>query len=186
MTVSYPSKPKNFTITPSRRKLCKQLARRQHKGTAKQCLSHNLIRQNVVKEMGKIVQKEIALLCSDKVTSVLQDRSGTELLEFSWERIHRELEEYTPNLLTLLKWCTKTRTTRNDRPRVAVICLCISMLCKFRNSRMSLTQKVLSLLLYAGHASKQVEMLTQLYLHVIVVMLYIAIHTFGKVDVDCI
>ena len=94
-------------------------------------------------------------MCSRANTnSILCNQSSDALNTFTWGKLHDELAERAPLLLTLLEMCTHTRKPRINRQ--AVIGLCAVILLKFRFSKMSLVQKIVSLILYAGHAGKQV------------------------------
>ena len=104
--------------------------------------------------LGLTVRKEIATMCSDHVNSLLRDQSASALTGFMWGKLYDELTIHAPKLLALLECCTHTRKPR--RNRMAVIGMCAALLLKFRFRRMSLVQKILSLILYAGHSGKQV------------------------------
>ena len=52
--------------------------------------------------------------------------------------------------------CSNSHTRKPRTNRNAVIGMCSAILLKFRNSKMSMVQKMLSLILYAGNSGKQV------------------------------
>ena len=58
-------------------------------------------------------------------------------------------------LLSILLDATRTRVPRANLH--IVIGTCVAILLKHRNPKASLLQKIVSLVLYAGHASKQVK-----------------------------
>ena len=60
-----------------------------------------------------------------------------------------------PTLLALLEFCTYTRKPRVNR--MAVLGMCVALLLKFSFHKMCLVQKIISLILYAGHSGKQVN-----------------------------
>ena len=66
----------------------------------------------------------------------------------------QELHVHAPNLLHLLNSITSTKTDRDNQK--AIIGMCASILLKHHYSKMSLVQKIVSVILYAGHTSKQV------------------------------
>ena len=92
-------------------------------------------------------------MCTDKVTSMLKSKSAQSLSSFSWTAIQAELKSHAPTLLSILVDMTKTCAKKDA---TAVICICASMILKFRNPCMSLVRHMLSVLLYAGHAKKKV------------------------------
>ena len=59
-----------------------------------------------------------------------------------------------PVLLMILRACTETKRPRVNR--VAVMVMCAALILKHRFSEMSLMQKIISLILYAGNSDKQV------------------------------
>ena len=93
-------------------------------------------------------------MASDRARSILQSQNPDDLKHFKWDTLLCELSTYAPLLRKLLELATKTK-----RPQVnlkAVIGVCAAILINHRNSKMNLIQKITSLILYAGHASKQV------------------------------
>ena len=101
-----------------------------------------------------MIQVEVEALCSDRVDSTLKHHSREELMNFKWSSIYGELQQHAPILLEVLLAATTTRYPRPNRE--AVISMCAAMICKLRRPQMSTAQKTLSLILYAGYASKQV------------------------------
>lgn len=69
--------------------------------------------------------------------------------------ILKELHSQAPILLSLLRGCLKTKKRRqNEDVMLGVIA---GLICKHRRSSCSLIQRVVSLVLYAGHSAKQVK-----------------------------
>ena len=90
-------------------------------------------------------------MASDNVHSILSTGS---MKEFQWKTLIKELCTYAPVLLNILQAAIKTRVPRSNTN--AVVCTCAAILLKHRNPKMSLLQKIISLILYSGHTSKQV------------------------------
>lgn len=103
--------------------------------------------------MASLIHDELKKMCSHNVNSILQRMSA--LTSFQWVDLMNELEVHAPTLMRILSSATKTR--RNRPNRSGVIGMCAALLLKFRYSRMSLVQKLISTILYAGHSSKQVS-----------------------------
>ena len=99
-----------------------------------------------------MLRKEIATLCSNLVPSVLRDKSNDGLKSFQWKCLLDELQTHAPMLLEILKSCTKVR-----RPQQAVIGVITAILCRNRRNSASLIQRLISVILYSGHASKMVS-----------------------------
>ena len=68
-----------------------------------------------------------------------------------------EAAEHAPNLVQLLMECTRKGGKSSKVCQKSVVGVCLSLLCKHRNPRMTLFQRMLSLVLYAGHSAKQVR-----------------------------
>lgn len=126
-------------------------------------------RKYVLNLVGKEICNEIRLMASNKVDSFLCSTSKDDLKTFSWGRLHAELSTFAPVLHSILLAATKTRVPRPNTRMVTGMCAAI--LLKHRNPKMSLVQKVVSLVLYAGHASKQVKQLAACIQHVVLVTL---------------
>lgn len=146
--------PRIYTLTPSRKPIGKAVARGSRLSIASQCLNDEGVSKHVIKKICKIVHSEMEALCSDRVDSTLKHHSREELLSFSWGKIYDEMRQHAPTLLEILLAATATRCARPNRE--AVISLCSAVICKLRRPQMSAAQKTLSILLYAGHASKKV------------------------------
>ena len=154
VSYSQQPRPRTYNLTPSRKRMGKAVARGSRLSIADECLNDEDVSKYVIKKICKKVQLEIEALCSDRVDSTLKHHSREELLTFKWSNIYNELERHTPILLQVLLAATMTRCPRTNRE--AVISMCAAMVCKLRRPQLSAAQKTLSLILYAGHASKQV------------------------------
>ena len=135
----------------------KLLARGTRKSLASQCLRQPNCRLHVLDGIGRIVASEIKALCSLSFNSVLRNTDVTDLKTFSWEKVLSEAKNCAPTLLQLLESCTRPRIGHSPKPnRKVIIGLCICILCRYRCPSMSLFQKIVSVILYAGHSAKQV------------------------------
>ena len=105
-----------------------------------------------MRRMGVLLQNEILRLCAKEV---LQGNPGT-LASFTWKKLLADMEKFAPTLLEILKACTKKRAAHDQDKANAIVGLCTALLCKHRHHRMSAVQKIVSLVLYAGHFSKKV------------------------------
>ena len=155
--VEYARKPQSYNLTPSRKQIGKAVARGSRLSIATQCLKDADTRKHIIHKVGKVVQSEVAALCSGKRKSVFQCQSKEELTRFKFQDVIHEMQERAPTLLSILLDATKTRRSRPNR--TAVITICTAMICKLRRPEMSVAQKILSLILYAGHSAKKVIIL---------------------------
>lgn len=113
----------------------------------------------MLNKVGHMIQAEIAKLCTEKFAlGLLEARNKDDLVSFDWRKLTSVLEKHLPLLYHILLSATKTKTNRPNRD--AVIGMCVAMICKLRRPKMSVVQKILSLVLYAGHSAKQVCFIT--------------------------
>ena len=130
-------------MTPRRRQLCKPLARDSHCSLAQKCLQDHRVKKYITKDFGISLRKDIAGLCSDI----------SNLTEMKWEDVLCLMKLKAPTLLSLLQSCTKTKKARRNQN--AIIGVLASILCKYRRPSASILQKIVSFILYTGHASKK-------------------------------
>lgn len=154
VTIGY-NKPKHYILTPNRKKICKTVTRGSHMALARRCLENDDIRKCIISGVSLILRKEIATLCSNQVPSVLRDKSNEALKSFQWKCLLDELQTHAPVLLQILKSCT--RVSRPLFQQEATIGVVTAILCKNRRSSASLIQRLISVILYSGHASKMVS-----------------------------
>ena len=141
-------------LTPKRRKLGKAVARRCNYKVADECFKMPMVRGYIITKIGKLVRLELKRLCSDKTASMLRKSSAEMFRTFDWDVVTNEFLTNAPILMSVLRESTKT-----NKPRVntkAVIAMCVGLLLKHRFTKMCLIQKMVSLILYDGHANKQV------------------------------
>lgn len=100
-----------------------------------------------------MIRDEVRKMCSNDVNSILQRTSAVS--SFQWVDLLNELESHAPTLMTILNSATITRGYRCNRS--GVIGMCAALLLKFRYNRMNVVQKLISTILHAGHAGKQVS-----------------------------
>ena len=127
------------------------MARRSGTSIAAESMKNPSTRQALLKLLGSEVRNEIR---SMSAVSFLGSGSINDLTEFQWHRLHHELSTEAPILLSILVNATKTRVPRPNSH--IIVGTCVSLLLKHRNPKMSWLQKMISIVLYAGHASKQV------------------------------
>ena len=136
-------------------KLGKAVARGFKQTIAVQALDDPRTRGHILKKIGKLVYKELRALCSDNTASVLRSPSTQQALAtFEWATLISELDKHAPVFLHILRSCTITKKPRDNCD--AVIGMCAAILLKHRFSEMSLVQRIISMILYAGHSGKHV------------------------------
>lgn len=152
-------------LTPRRKRLGIAVARKSNFAAAGECLKIPQLRQYIIKKIGKLVRLELCQLCSDKTASILRQHSAENFKDFSWNTITNELLTNAPILMSILTECIKTKTPRVNSE--AVIATCVGLLVKNRFKKMCFIQKIVSLILYAGRANKQVSIQDHLMIPII-------------------
>jgi len=72
---------------------------------------------------------------------------------FRWNQLLLELRKHAPTLLTILQ---SAFIGKEEQEKECPIGMCFALILRAHYSRMSLVQKIISLILLAGHAGKQV------------------------------
>ena len=107
------------------------------------------------------MQKKLTKVCAK---SILQNSSPESLKSFSWDGLIAELDSHAPTLTTILRGAVQVKRRvsvgqkKNRSDDDVVLCVCSAILLKHRNIHMNKLQRIVSLILYNGHASKQVTM----------------------------
>ena len=131
------------------------MARGSKRGVFRQLMKSEDITRVAAKHIGLRIRKEIKVLCSDKHNSLLRERTQTSMELFTWESLWLELQEVAPLTILLLQSSIPYKSSTTLKTR-SLICTIIASLSKSRNKRMNALQSMVSLILYAGHAGKQV------------------------------
>lgn len=155
--------PRRYILTPRRKRLGKAVARGFNRSVIEECLANEKIKKHLLRKQTQLLQKEMKKMCSHEVNSVLLNKSSKALGRFTWKSLIDELSVNAPLLFHILQGCTMTRTPRNNR--IATIGICATILLRFRHRNMNLVQRILSLILYAGHSGKQVHPPPDVLLH---------------------
>ena len=120
------------------------------------------IRTHVLTILGHRIRNEMKM-CSIKSPSILQASTPETLASFDWNKLESELELRAPSLVTILRSATMVNVPPSKKQKKTyrvkqkqVIGICAAILLRHRNQSMNLLQRILSVLLYNGNASKEV------------------------------
>ena len=123
-----------------------RIAKKNYPSTAKSVV--NKFSGETVKALAANINKEINSLCSSKTTTVFD--KGCENIDLLWEQIWSDIKLHLPTLVSLL---VAISSKKLNKP---LICMIVSMMLKHRYAKMSLTQGIVSVLLYGNSVNKQV------------------------------
>ena len=144
--VNYRGGRKKYILTPRRNKIGKRLARRSYPSFTKSVIS-SFSRQTVT-ALCQQAHDEMNHLSSTSVNSVMS-KDGD--IDFSWEVLWQEFQQYLPTLVSIF-----VGLTGNLLKNKPLICLLIAMVLKKNHQRMSLVQRIISTFLYGNAVHKQV------------------------------
>ena len=124
---------------------------------------------HVLTILGREIQKELKRMCAITKPSMLRASTPKAFASFDWNKLESELESRAPTLLSVLRSATvvnvppsKARKKTYRVKQSQVIGICAAILLRYRNQSMNLVQRILSVLLYNGCASKQVNMVIRI------------------------
>ena len=152
VTVNYNTCTKQFHLqTPHRRHMTKSIARGHKKGLVDQCFGDEETSFYIRKKSESIIRSEIKKMCSQEVNSILQG-PVKDIASFKWESVLAELNANAPTLLSVLSAAVGKLSETSS----TTIGVCCGIILKSRFNKMSLVQKMVAVILQAGHSSKQV------------------------------
>lgn len=156
--MSYAKKPKYFHLTRSLKKLGRFVGRGRRKSIARAAVNNKSLFPEIVQSLCRTIKKEIKTVCSETHDSILKMKTKPALEQFTWKTVWLELQQNAPTLIDLLLGLLPASKSNLDSVRPA-LCMCASILLKLTNGKVNLVQTVISLVLKAGHATKQVRQL---------------------------
>ena len=148
-------KIKYFHVRGKMRKLARLVGRGNTTSIARYVVNQPDLRKRAIDCVITLMKRELTTLSSDTFSSILREKSQTAMEFFTWESVWQELSSHAPTLLSVLQGITSRRSINIARAK-PVVCVCAAILLKLKNPKMCHIQAMLSLLLHAGHSSRQV------------------------------
>lgn len=152
-----------YHLSRSLKPLGKSLGRNTRSSVCKQLMKVKGMREQVLNIVVKIIRSEINQMCSFEVSSVLRKLSAEVLQRFDWSKLMNEFEQHAPVFIKILGGCVCKKASSKKvsrQPRYnekAIISICAAIILRYRNQRMNLVQRIVSVLMYCGHAQKSVS-----------------------------
>lgn len=97
-----------YSLTPSRSADGHSLARGNWKPIIQRAIKDPVRVGFITKCISRVVKYEIQKFCSDKVSSILRDKTADAIRSFTWETVLKEAEAVMPVLIEVLRTCTIT------------------------------------------------------------------------------
>lgn len=127
---------------------------------AKAVASHQGLRDLIFSEFVKQVDQECTNICKRSLPSLFRKMSTSEVQDFQWKQLVKELQTVAPSLYEMLSAICEHSDHRNQHKRCSAhwpsICMAAAILLKERSREMCGLQGVLSLLLFASRVDKVV------------------------------
>ena len=120
-----------------------------------ECFSDKRTQHFITLKIGRKIRAEIKRLSMCSNSSILRYNTSNDLKNFKFERILEIIQANAPFLLSIFLSATKTQVPRYNR--TMIICVCVSILLKYRCKNLNLLQKIISLVLYASQCSQKVR-----------------------------
>jgi len=139
------------------------VGRRNPASIARQVMSHGAIRKHVVRQVGKLIKKEMRCTCEVKTSSILRGRDVESMMEFTWSSLIKELGQTAPTLSQLFTDCATRRKRRcSTKPShqakdETIACVCAAIMLCHHNQQMNMFQRLVSVLLYSDHVPVRVR-----------------------------
>ena len=105
---------KTYQTTPSRRRICKPLIRKNFQSFSSECSQNMFTKQAMVKTVSRSVKQEIAAVCSDKFPSVFKKSAG-------WFTVITEVHSRATTLFSLLRSVLRNKTSRINEGMIIVV-----------------------------------------------------------------
>ena len=138
------------TLVLTRKHAIKQLARRSYKSFTTSVVNDKLQTKNMLIQVARTIKEELKKISWDKEGSFIKDEIAA-LQNFNWKSLLVHYEYYMPMLMQLLKVLIP-----NFQQREPLVCTLASQILKNWNTKMSLLQQAVSILLYGNGTKKQV------------------------------
>ena len=148
-------------VTPRRKKIASLLVRGKPKSLALELIKHRRYLQPLLGQVGALLKREMRHLCSNNVADSI---TSIKLANFSWSNYFRKIKSHAPCIVELLTLIL-TGKSKTNKDIIRVTGLIVSIITSFKRSSMNVVQKMISIILYAGHCSKQVNKVTKNLFH---------------------
>lgn len=121
-----------------------------------QVVKDEKMRGLVMKKVGRLLNNDLKKLCRSKY--VFSNKDIGKFEDFSWSELTAEIKENAPSLFTILD---TTLTGKSECEKHIALGFIASVLVRSVSGRANFMQRMISILMYASHAPKQVIKIIQ-------------------------
>lgn len=143
--------------TPAKleRDIIKALSCKRFVAAAAKIMQHSFMRATVYKAIGMDIRRQLKRLTATTSSSMIKQSDATAIRTFSWDVLFTDLQSHSKHLCDFLLLMVPGKKRESAKSMVSLI---VAMLAKMTNQKAALVQSVISLILFAGHASSQVSL----------------------------
>ena len=163
--LQWPSQTRERHLPEDLQALGKMLVRVTYKQIANAAWNNPIIRKHLQILAVKQVDNECHNLCSRKERSCLRSPTKGQLLDFSFEKLERELEQRAPFTHAVLRTsCVNKRNSKKRSEWVPTVGMAASIILRNKSSRLNAVQVLLSIFLYHSSWTVGVRFLKSVYI----------------------
>ena len=163
--LQWPSQTRERHLPEDLQSLGKMLVRGTYKQIANAAWNNPIIRKHLQILAVKQVDNECHNLCSRKEPSCLRSPTKSQLLDFSFEKLERELERRAPFTHAVLRTsCVNKRNSKERSQWVPTIGMAASIILRNKSSRLNAVQVLLSIFLYHSSWTVGIRFLKSVYI----------------------
>ena len=148
---------KKYVLSPNREAIGKSLARNAKQAFAKHSIESDTMRKALFARIHRMVAEEMKKILNDATYSVhVQGMNRDNFKVNTWKDQYTTLSRIAPVLIGILDACIpRARYSCKSSKRHSIITSCVAVLVKSQ-SKLNISHLLISLILYFGHAGKQV------------------------------
>lgn len=142
--------------TPAKleRDIIKALSCKRFVAAAGKIMQHSLMRATVYKAIGMDSRRQLKRITAATSSSMIMQSDPAAIRAFSWDELFTNMQSHSKHICEFLLLMLPRQKRERAKSMVSLI---VAMLAKMTNQKAGLVQSVISLLLFAGHASSQVS-----------------------------
>lgn len=154
--MTYKGCEKRYALSPTREAIAKSLGRNSKQAFANHSFKSEALRHHLLARIHRTIREEMKNILRDSTVTVKDSNPGIFTTD-TWENHYTALQHIAPVLSGILDACIPKNSSR----RQCTMASCIAILVN-SHGRSTLAHLFTSLILYSGHAAKQVRYLSRI------------------------
>ena len=159
--IEWPSQTKERCLPQDLQLVGKMLCRCTNKQIASAVWKHNEIREHILQNVVKKIDKECSGLCSVKTPSCLRETRKENLLRFLFEKMDEELQSGASLLRTVLRAASLRQSKVKDSTLywLPATCMAAAVCLKYRSPYMTAMQLIITIILTQVKSARRLKQL---------------------------